>query len=262
MSPGTPNSTYVLDFNGPSLRCEEPNSKLLGLIDKVVDAVEVKVVGTTGGNMVYTAFTPSMLPYYNLTDERTDLGSFVDDCVLGGFICAFVPGNVTTASSIDGTDNLGRSDPLVVSLNQTRYTCALKNTSYSVLFRSSTQQTTLELLSFQWEDTDASYDFTYRSIGMAIAKILTGTYYLLTTYEGGAPLNFTTSLVSARTSIGSTSLMGLVNEILDQTIFGKANYIKLPSADLALTRNQTLGELVEELSRNVTLSLFSSTRFM
>jgi hypothetical protein len=25
MLPGTPNSTYVMNFNGPSLKCEEPN---------------------------------------------------------------------------------------------------------------------------------------------------------------------------------------------------------------------------------------------
>lgn len=262
MSPGTPNSTYVLDFNGPSLRCEEPNSKLHGLIDEVVKAVVDNIAGNAGGDSLFTAFTPAILPYYNFTDNSTNFHSFANDCILGGSTCAFAPGNVTTMFPISGTDNFGRSDPLIVSLNQTQYTCALKNTSYSVRFRSSTQQTTLELISYKLEDTNPSSDITYASIGMAIAKILTGTYYLLATHEGGYRSVTMISLNSARTSIGSTSLMGIVNAVLDPRTYGQSNYIKLPSADLALTRNKTLGELVEELSRNVTLSLFSSTRFM
>ena len=95
---------------------------------------------------------------------------------------------------------------------------------------------------------------------MAIANILTGTYYFTASRGGGYQDVTMMYLFSARTSIGATALMGLVNEALDPQLPGQGNYVKLPAADLALTKNKTLGEMVEELSRNVTLSFFSDTR--
>jgi hypothetical protein len=260
MPPGTPNSTYVLNFNGPSLKCEEPKPQMIGLISQIVEAVGEKVRGNAGGVSVYTAFTPAIYGYGNYTGNNTDFASFAEDCILGGSTCSFQPGSLTAAYA-NGTTNFGRSDPLVMSLDK-NYTCALKNTSYSVMFRSSTEQTTLELISFDWQDVDPSFDVTYGAIGMAIAKVLTGTYYFSASRDGGRQATTMIFLGSARTSIGATAMMGLVNEVLNPRLNGQSNYIKLPPSDLALTRNKTLGELVEEFSRNVTLSLFSNTRLM
>ena len=129
------------------------------------------------------------------------------------------------------------------------YTCALKNTSYVVRFRSSAEQTNLEPISFEWEDLDPSHDYIY------------GAVYYVRSRPGDARATSSVSLGSGRTSIGTTAMMGLVAEIYDTEVYRQDKYpVSLPSADLALTRNKTLGELVEELSRNVTLSLFSSSR--
>lgn len=122
----------------------------------------------------------------------------------------------------------------------------------------------VELITYKWQDGDPPNDDTYRAIGTTIAKILTGTYYFTARGLGvpGQPKVWIT-MGSARTSIGSTALMGLLNEKLDEKLntAGRQQEIaNLPSEDVGLTRNKTFGQLVEELSRNITLSLFSSTR--
>lgn len=40
MPPGVPNSTYVMDFNGPSFKCEEPNTDLRGALDQFAVSFE------------------------------------------------------------------------------------------------------------------------------------------------------------------------------------------------------------------------------
>ncbi|CAN9173861.1 unnamed protein product [Alternaria alternata] len=259
MPPGISNSTYIMSFNGPSLKCEEPNPDLRGAIDQVSQAFEQRVGGNVGSESAYMAFTPNFLGYANYSGNTTDFASFADECILGGATCTFLPGNLSLVYQ-NGSRNLGRTDPLVIRLAKEDYTCALKNTSYNVQFRSSTEQTSLELVSFNSQDIDPSYDMTYGAVGMAIANILTGTYYFTASRGGGYQDVTMMYLFSARTSIGATALMGLVNEALDPQLPGQGNYVKLPAADLALTKNKTLGEMVEELSRNVTLSFFSDTR--
>jgi hypothetical protein len=260
MPPGIPDTKYATEFHGPSLRCEEPNSKLLGMINDVIEAIRGRVQGNVGGDVIYAAFTPAIVAYANESANFTDYGAFVDDCVLGGSVCTFSPGDLTMYYA-NGTVHLGREDPLVLRLGETYYTCALRNTSYSVLFQSSTGKTDLELSSFKWLDMDPSYDMTYRAIGMAVASILTGTYYTVKSNSGGRLSTTMLDIAFARTSIGSTAMMGLVHQDLLQRFPG-VRYMELPAADSALTRNLSLGQLVEELSRNVTLSMFSSTRLM
>jgi hypothetical protein len=258
MPAGTPNSTYVVNFNGPSLKCEEPSPEMIGIIDYVVHTVGMSVSpGGFGGGPVYTAFTPAFSSFVNHTRNSTNFRSFVDACVVGADACSFEPGNLT-AHYASGTKIFGRLDPLVISLDK-NYTCALKNTSYSVMFRSSTEQTTLDLISFDWNDVDPSFDITYGAIGMAVAQVLTGTYYRQRFIVGDDNVFLMSSI---RTSIGATAMMGLVNEVSNTRLNGATASIKQQSADLALTRNKTMGELVEEFSRNLTLSLFSSTSLM
>lgn len=240
-----------MEFNGPSLKCEEPNLDLRGALDQVAELVSRHF----NGRAAYTAFTPAFRSYYN--GSHVTFETFVQNCVSGGAACYFEPGNLSYIHT-NGNGDVARSDPLVMKLDEMYYTCALKNTSYSVRFRSSTEQTSLELLSSKWEDMDPSHDITYGSIGMSIAKILTGTHYLSADKGGSYHWKAQALARSARTSIGATALFGLLDDALSHP--EASRYNRLPAADIGLTKNKTLGELVEELSRNVTLSLFSSTR--
>lgn len=259
MPSGIPNATYKLNFYGPSLKCEEPSPELHGIIGQIVDAVAKRARKNEVVDVIYTAFTPAFGNYLNTNAETIDYGAYVDDCVLGGSTCPFSPGGVPTAG-LNDTEDSRRSDPLVVSLLGKEYTCTLKNTSYSVMFRSSTGQTTLELKSYNWLDMGSSNDTTYGAIAMAVANILTGTYYAGNYSDGRAQPVAKCGLGSARTSIETTALMGLLEGGSDRQLLGKCG-LETPAADLALIGNKTLGELVEELSRNVTLSLFSNDRF-
>ncbi|KAL2074611.1 hypothetical protein VTL71DRAFT_8389 [Oculimacula yallundae] len=250
------NSTWTMKFHGPSLKCETANSNLTGIIDLVIEAIRTQIEGNVKRTSVYTAFTTSFPELYGTGDYN--FTKFVNRCILGGDVCNFEPGNFTMYQN--GSHAMqARSVPLVMRLDKD-YTCALRNTTYLVRFRSSTEQTTLEPISFELDDSDPSNDLTYAAIGMSVAKILTGTYHLSTS-QGGKFQPAETYLFSARTSIGSTAIMGVVDDYLDPNYSGDLNYIKMPSEDLALTKNMTLGDMVEELSRNITLSLFSSPRF-
>ncbi|KAL2071202.1 hypothetical protein VTL71DRAFT_12437 [Oculimacula yallundae] len=196
--------SYDITFNGPSLKCEEASPELLVMINKVVEQV--------GDIAIYTAFTPA------LNADEESFAPFVRGCILGGDPCYFYPGIVSASTrSENGTVSetiYGRADPLIMRLDKS-YTCALKNTSYAVRFHSSREQTILEPLSFKWQGMDPFDDIIYGAVGMAVAKILTGAYWLRKTSGGGFPGEGPRVwLESARTSIGSTALVGLLQQAM------------------------------------------------
>lgn len=233
-----------------------PSSARSPILIYVVPLTNLQLVSRHfNGRAAYTAFTPAFSSYYN--GSHVTFETFVQNCVTGGTACYFEPGNLSYIHT-NGNGDGACSDPLVMKLDEVYYTCALMTTSYSVRFRSSTEQTSLELLSSKWEDIDPSHDITYGSIGMSIAKILTGAYYLSADIGGSYNWKAKALARSARTSIRTTALFGLLDDALSQP--EASRYNRLPAADIALTKNKTLGELVEGLSRNVTLSLFSSSR--
>lgn len=133
-----PNSTYVMTFFGPSLKREEPGLLLKGLIDQIVNATN-RDDGQEREYSFYTAFTPS-IAYRPDGQPRGDLGnesnpnfvSYTDDCIIGGAVCYFTPGDVSVFSY--KPLSYGRSDPLVMKFDKDYYTCALRNTSYTVKF--------------------------------------------------------------------------------------------------------------------------------
>lgn len=66
------------------------------------------------------------------------------------------------------------------------------------------------------------------------------------------------SLVTRRTRVMSTALTGLVTTAFSGQFGGALSNI--PQADRELASNRTLAQMIEELSRNQTLSSFSSDR--
>ncbi|ATY67313.1 hypothetical protein A9K55_000361 [Cordyceps militaris] len=237
-----PNSSWTVHFTGPSLQCQEPPPGLLEILDAVVNATQTHINKYSKMRLVYTAFTPD-LRWFSLFGAKGGADDFARDCVLGGAVCS--------------DDPRGRSRPLVMRLREKSYACLLRNTSYSARFHSSLLQTTVELIAHKWQDMDTSYDPTYGVVGKAIAKMLTGAYYFSLELKGGGK-DVIMRLGSARTSIDSTALMGALEDRVNNAYYKEI--FKTSPKDAALTRNSSLGDLVEELSRNITLSLFSSTR--
>ncbi|KAJ4334525.1 hypothetical protein N0V95_009151 [Ascochyta clinopodiicola] len=107
-------------------------------------------------------------------------------------------------------------------------------------------------------DLEAS-DSVSDQLAVAIADILNGA--IGATMAGPAAHQFDNGgafLASAHTRIMETALIGFVSTAFDGTFGGPL--AELPMADRELTKNKTLPAALEELSRNVTLSLFSSDR--
>ncbi|EGX88109.1 hypothetical protein CCM_09245 [Cordyceps militaris CM01] len=236
-------STYK-DLHGGRFKHEHPahartSPKLVmdGALHRTIPAVSRTTARTTRNSRC------GDLRWFSLFGAKGGADDFARDCVLGGAVCS--------------DDPRGRSRPLVMRLREKSYACLLRNTSYSARFHSSLLQTTVELIAHKWQDMDTSYDPTYGVVGKAIAKMLTGAYYFSLELKGEGK-DVIMRLGSARTSIDSTALMGALEDRVNNAYYKEI--FKTSPKDAALTSNSSLGDLVEELSRNITLSLFSSTR--
>ena len=129
-------------------------------------------------------------------------------------------------------------------------------TIYTVQFSSNgVTQIVKQPLHFDW--LDQANDTTSIALGQAIASLLTGVICFVS-IKSTDPLNAGLTLLnSRRTRIVETALMGLI----PNSMVGQVQQLReIASYDQALTRNKSLSELIVELSRNQTLSLFSSSR--
>lgn len=160
-----------------------------------------------------------------------------------------------TTGTIPPQDNLNAAEafPILVSLRQKQLACAPQNTTYNVTFYSAGNiQTVVPPYEFTWEGLPAlSQPYEHSFIHVALANILNGMIGKMSTRPGGdQQSSVTTWEVNFRTSIMQTALIGALDV-----------YESLSQEDKMLARNMSIGPLIEELSRNLTLSLFSNPHF-
>lgn len=194
--------------------------------------------------------------------------NFVRDCVVGTGRCSIM---------LDRT----YTDALWVRHQKEDIACALHETKYRVSFQSTS--TTPKMMLRSYETLGAIRDplLSYLSITQSLVNLLTGAIGFWSAEEDceteqeiheGKPnhaknytCEVTTSFTSVRTKIWSTLLVGALN--LSNTTDLPGTYRddltpSISSEDKALARNLTLGPLIEELSRNLTLNLFSNPHFL
>ncbi|KAL6808083.1 hypothetical protein J3E69DRAFT_378565 [Trichoderma sp. SZMC 28015] len=140
--------------------------------------------------------------------------------------------------------NYGR---LWVSARNIMYDCVLTDTEYNTRFFYSTSEQAQRIdpeYSFKWTEEDV-HD-SYFTLADALANLL-----------GGAVRVIGKGIMTFKTHVTDTAIFDALNaESTNNT--GSDLLSKLPVQDSrALARNKTVGELIEELSRNITLSLFS-----
>lgn len=93
----------------------------------------------------------------------------------------------------------------------------------------------------------------------ALANLLNGVIGKTISHDGGHHSTIKYSLITLGSGILQTALIGAIDTSGDS---GWAQALPpLPQEDQALARNKSIGALIEELSRNQTLSLFSNPRF-
>jgi hypothetical protein len=287
-----PNSSYTLNFQAPSLQCQSVPSNVDGYPDRFVSQLAAnlsyvhlashKTISSIityseyGAETFYPVFTAlsGTMGHPPGSHGITTSGNYFGDCVLGDWTvmgCNFW----TTASSI-------ARDPLpalfLQLLNQT-WSCSAMVTNFSVPFQTADSKQSMDPgYSYQvvqdwhsWRpskiDMLEGVYFSGLWIIQAVVDSLLGRIGLLA-QDPGALVELK---VFGEAAIRDSAANGLVTAALNKTIeeiatkMGKihGNSISIyQSADEeALTRGLSLGALVEELSRNVTLSLFSKKQF-
>lgn len=136
---------------------------------------------------------------------------------------------------------------LWVSAQKIMYDCVLTDTEYSTRFFYSASEQAQRIdpeYSFKWTEEDV-YD-SYFYLADALATLL-----------GGAVRVVGKGIMAFKTHVTDTAIFGALNaESTNNT--GSGLLSSLLAQDLrAMARNKTVGELIEELSRNITLSVFS-----
>jgi hypothetical protein len=216
-----PNSTYDLNFQGPGLNC------------------------------------------HNATDNPTI--SAIDAGAQSR-----VPGEILYMAQLDPNS----TNTLWFKFNNERLVCDLQNNTYRI-HALSTASTTVILHdpSNTWDELDYNDpgfpQYNYGAYMEILARLFVGTIGILATGPAGqtASSGFG-SITSNSTSVASTALESLMVDAANGALAGISDdHVTTPlgvtvsAADRALTRNLTFELLVEELSYNITLSLFSDRRY-
>ncbi|KAK4085596.1 uncharacterized protein Triagg1_586 [Trichoderma aggressivum f. europaeum] len=284
MNIGIANSTYNLTFHGPSFRCQESSPVIAEAIYLTVNATWF-MFGNGGFNstidprelpsMAWLAFTPpttilSIVADSKITPLRNQWNyflAFVFSCItqpamwqetlpdLGSLpLCEGITGSyeggpnivpLQNVTSVEyGQYNHGR---LWVWAQNITYDCVLTDTEYSTRFFYSTSEQAQRIdpeYSFKWTEEDLYGSYFY--LADALANLL-----------GGAVRVVGKGIMAYKTRVIDTGIFGALKA--ESTNNASSGLLpKLLAQDSrALARNKTVGELIEELSRNITLSVFS-----
>ncbi|KAK4221314.1 hypothetical protein QBC38DRAFT_504994 [Podospora fimiseda] len=173
------------------------------------------------------------------------------------------PENVTHeyVSAINTALDLPRREPFnrgrlwIRVDNDTSYDCVLTDTEYTTRFYFSSSEGMQRIdPNYNFKYTEEDLHGSYFGIANALSNYLTGAMRVFSRGSGMVPFR---------------------TRVTESAIFGALNFNPLPGTDAPglservltpevrdLARNKTVGELVEELSRNLTLSLFSAERVL
>ncbi|KAJ4855368.1 uncharacterized protein T069G_10926 [Trichoderma breve] len=136
---------------------------------------------------------------------------------------------------------------LWVSARNIMYDCVLTDTEYNTRFFYSTSEQAQRIdpeYSFKWTEEDV-YG-SYFTLADALANLL-----------GGAVRVIGKGIMAFKTHVTDTAIFGALNAELTNNTSSGLLPKSLAQDSRALARNKTVGELIEELSRNITLSVFS-----
>lgn len=245
------NISYTLQFHGPSLRCDEATANIAALIENVYRATSSAIAQRGSGDAAYLSFTAHASFLQNSSVDPTtaqDLLLWNHSKIATELVSGKLDWTYTPQDNLDAPSAFA----MLVHHNEKRLACAPQNTTYKVTFNSSgIIQTVSHPYEFIWEGLPAPSQLHYYYTAMALANLLNGVIGKIEMSNGGHQQSVVkTFVMSSRTKIMQTALIGAVGE-----------YQPLPQEDKRLARNMSLGPLIEELSRNQTLSLFSSSRF-
>ncbi|KAJ9629864.1 hypothetical protein H2203_002246 [Taxawa tesnikishii (nom. ined.)] len=254
MRPVHSNSAYDLTFQGPSLYCQTADNATTASIDEGFGVLATRVT-PNDYVPIYVAFSPGTdtVDGDDGTTYVANASQTVADCILGSDpLCAY-------------TSKAG-DNPIFLRLGKERLFCSLQDTTFNAHFSASGNNQYVTETNYTWIGPAASGSYT--SYAQALVNILNGGI------SGGNPLpgnaahaNDSNVFMTLKTRIMETALVSLVVDAMTDTL-SRQQYADqlwdiptITEADRALAQNKSLATLVEEMSRNVTLSLFSDNQY-
>ncbi|KAH7548874.1 hypothetical protein BM1_10647 [Bipolaris maydis] len=237
------NTTYRHEFLRPSLKCEPATGQRLEDVDAIHNITLKRFTGSGGGQVMYLAYTRQDTPGNSRPMLNTE--GFVAECVM---------------SDRRGVSCDKSNDPAISArVGKESITCILYDTHFDLDFRAVGNVQTLAGLRFEWLQKSNGENESFKAILHELSTMLSGTIGasasgpVVHQYDSG-----TSTLVTFQTKVMSTALIGLVSTASTMQVGFLLH--DLPQEDRDLAANRTLGEMLEELSRNQTLSLFNSNR--
>jgi hypothetical protein len=296
------NSSYILEITGPSLRCDTPSSDVIDIIDAIFEKTGGSLVNRNNNKqemavyIAFTPFTPWRLSDYawplddlgKTSTNSSDWGRFVTQCLKGSQPYCSLLGPTLYGTPNDSvaysTKTLDTTNALWLRFGDERMYCSVQKTRYRLRFDARNPLTSLKSYSYTQDGAFEADSPEHEGLIVAVQPlldILRGSTYINTKlcYLAGMQENkCSTDLdyVTSQTSIHETALSALVyqkaGEIRNKT-WDVAKYQKvlppsndsIPSPDpidFALARNLSLREIIEEMSRNLTLGYFSDARYL
>ncbi|KAK9425359.1 hypothetical protein SUNI508_13095 [Seiridium unicorne] len=278
------NSTYSVKFNGPSFSCHIPSDAVDEAIFMALNATTYVASGRQMNNrfdteMAWLAFPPtsqlmSAMSRSNDTNPLSDdwlmflkfAATCLTEAAMWGSAFDSIPlcegiiippggsNSLTNVSSIyDDADyyNYGR---IWVWAQNATYDCILTDTEYDVAFSYSLSENTQRVdphYEFRWTGNDL-YG-SYFPIADAVANLL-----------GGSVRGLFTGITSYKTRVSETAIFGALKaDTSSQYATNSGLSPGILTFDIKdLAHNKSVGQLIEELSRNVTLSLFSADKIL
>jgi hypothetical protein len=238
-----PNSSYLMQFNGPAVKCRPANQSEMIAINQTWWDIEEPA--QLGFDYNFYAFVPLLLSDGSYSPAEifpsTSLG-WEDEAITNSLLCS------SFAGPADYDTDTGRTDTK----------CQLYNASYSVKFVYSDGEQSTDLQSVVYSDLisytptpdDAANPstlshpaFSYQAIGMALYQQIVGY---------GSSAGFTTRIHWTSLAAASDIQIVLSHSNPNETNLGLENL---------LASNRTVGALIEELSHNITISLLSDPSF-
>ena len=260
-----PNSSYDLGFHGPSMRCEEPSTIVSSIIDMTYNytsyvTTQLYMNSRFDTPLAWVAFAPTgtLLGYQQEAESEPQqdflidfkngqlnqtLVALVGNCITG---LKATPGSFLCEGISNATGN--NNGQIWLRAQNQSYVCSLTDTHYTAHFKSLNASQNIENYTFEYT-TQTPYD-GYFGIAQTISHWLTGA---LRGFQHGA--------ITYNTRITTTALMGVFNTTSGMPEDSKSTHLSdvfVTNELKALAGGLTAGQLVEELSRNLTLSLFSA----
>ncbi|KAK0649134.1 hypothetical protein B0T16DRAFT_491818 [Cercophora newfieldiana] len=267
-----PNSSYSLDFYGPSISCVRA--------DPILEQSVTNRTERDSLSYLYIGFVPDPPDSRALNDTTIDILNGVNLTLLSTstkvsklqtydelgtngharlFIWTRLPGNYNTTTKV----TIGADPPKLME-------CGLFNSSYKVDFNYTNNRQSISVrnltrlngitystyLSFNFTTVPEPPGFFEGAIGCALmealSKMLVGFLRLASVTDGWV----------------SDGELGILNTVLMQAHEVRRLYQKVaqdeftPFTEPLVIRNMSIAEAIEELSQNITLSLFSNPYFL